>query len=313
LVPASNQKLPVTAAALIMLGADFRFRTAVFAGGAVSDKGLVQGPLLVTGTADPTADGDIFASMLTELRKRGVNGCWDVWVSGAVTGSKGDSPEASQSRLAQVFGKAGFLTKPQVSVSKVAAQTTLLIEHLSEPLGRIIVNINKRSLNSWADNLWRALAWLVVGSIEQVPGFLYQFWRERGVDMAEVCFADGSGLSRRNRATASFYVSLLRYMYHCPTEWPAFVGSLPVAGRDGTLARRMTNGPATGRVWAKTGTMHDMACLSGYAETLNGRLLAFSMLMNDLTCPPESARYLQDLACDLMVQFEGDEQSAWVR
>ncbi len=306
LVPASTEKLPVTAAALILLGPDYQFRTAAFAGGPISPDGLIAGPLLVSGTADPTADMDIFSSMVAELGKRGVKGCRDIWVSGAVTGSSGDSPQVSQSRLKEALAGAGFLLQPTVAGTGAdpPAHTIPLIEHLSEPLGRTIVSINKRSLNPWADNLWRSLAWFAVGSPGKMPDFLRRLWRERGCSVAGVEFADGSGLSRRNRVTPAFHVGLLRYMYHCSMEWPAFIGSLPVAGRDGTLAGRMTKGPSCGRVWAKTGTMHDMATLSGYASTLEGRLLVFSLLMNNLTCPSDSARYLQDRACDVVVQIE---------
>lgn len=309
LVPASNEKLPVTAAALVLLGPAYQFRTAAFAGGPISPDGLIAGPLLVSGTADPTAEMDIFNSMVAELRKRGVKGCRDIWVAGVVTGSKGDGPQVSQNRLKEALLGAGWLLQPAVAGNGAGAdppaQTVPLIEHLSEPLGRIILTINKRSLNSWADNLWRSLAWLAVGSPERMPDFLRRLWRERGCPVAGVEFADGSGLSRRNRATPAFYVGLLRFMYHCSMEWPAFVGSLPVAGRDGTLAGRMTKDPSCGRVWAKTGTMHDMATISGYASTLEGRFLVFSLLMNNLTCPTASARYLQDRACDVIVQIEG--------
>jgi len=308
LVPASNEKLAVTAAALLLLGSDYQFRTAVFAGGPVTEQGFIEGPLLVRGMADPTAGADFFDSLAAELARRGITGCRDVWVSGPVTGLPTDGPEASRTKLAQALTTAGLLSvNPQGLALQPVANSTQpkpLIEHLSEPLGRIVVNINKRSLNSWADNLWRSLAWLLVGSPDRMPAFLHRLWSDRGIAMAGVSFADGSGLSRRNRATAAFLVGLLRYMYCCSVEAPAFFGSLPVAGHDGTLARRMKNGPACQRVWAKTGTMHDITCLSGYAYTLSGRLLAFSLIMNNLTCSRQTARALADEVCHTIVQVE---------
>jgi len=304
LVPASNEKLPVTAAALLLLGPEFRFRTAAFAGGPINSGGIVEGPLLIHGSGDPTAEMDLFGSLVSELRKRGLSGCCGLWVSGALTGCAKDGPEISRGLLAQALGKAKFSVNQAIGVVPASANTHLLVEHLSDPLGHIILAINKQSRNSWCDNLWRSLAWMTVGDTAQMPSFLQRFWRDRALNMKGVQFADGSGLSRRNRATPAFYVGLLRHMNQCTIEWPAFVGSLPIAGRDGTLANRMTKGPARGRVWAKTGTMHDIATLSGYAETLEGRLLAFSLMMNNLTCPRESARYLQDAACHIIVQLE---------
>jgi D-alanyl-D-alanine carboxypeptidase/D-alanyl-D-alanine-endopeptidase (penicillin-binding protein 4) len=51
-IPASNQKLPVAAAALEQLGADFRYRTEVVAAAAPID-GVVAGDLVVVGGGDP--------------------------------------------------------------------------------------------------------------------------------------------------------------------------------------------------------------------------------------------------------------------
>lgn len=304
LIPASNEKLPVTAAALLLLGPDHRFRTAVYAGGEITQQGFIEGPLMVVGSADPTCADDIFASMAAELRQRGITGCRSVWVSGPVTAARHDDGNVSRQKAIQALVEAGIRVDGTPGVLDASAPRIPLIEHLSEPLGQIVMNINKRSLNSWADKLWCSLALAVAGSPQAMPAFMRDFWALRGLDTSGVQFADGSGLSRRNRATPAFYVSLLRYMYFCAPEWPAFVASLPVAGVDGTLAKRMTDGLARGRVWAKTGTMHDIATLSGYATTLRGNLLVFSILMNDLSCSREAARALQDEACQIIVQIE---------
>ncbi len=303
LVPASNEKLAVTACALLLLGPDYRFRTTVYAGGPVGDDGVIRGPLIVNGSADPTAGPDIFASVAEALAQRGIRGCAGVWVNGALTGGKGDSPEASRAKLAEALAADGFTFQAPAGLVTVASAPEPVMEHLSEPLGQIVARINKRSLNWLADNLFRSLGWLVTGNSKAMGDYLRRFWAVRRLQLGGVVFADGSGLSRRNRATAAFYVDLLRYMYFCRVEWPAFAASLPVAGRDGTLANRMRGTPAEGRVWAKTGTMHDICSLSGYLQTISGRLLCFSILMNDLRCTREAARKVADAACAVIVRL----------
>ena len=62
-------------------------------------------------------------------------------------------------------------------------------------------------------------------------------------------------------------------------EWgPEFLAALPLGGRDGTLEDRL-NGEAI-PLRAKTGHLRRVASLSGYVETLDGRRLAFAVLIN---------------------------------
>lgn len=304
LVPASNAKLAVTAAALLLLGPDYRFRTTVYAGGPVDGTGRIGGPLLVAATANPTADAAIFDSLAAELKKRGY--CWasGLLVNRPVTASRGDTGTVSRQRLAQALAKQGFGLSKEASLFPTSTSTCVIIEHASEPLGATVVRVNKYSENTLADNLWRSIGWLAAGTPDRMPEFLRQFWAERGLPMAGVQFADGSGLSRNNRATALFYVELLRYMAARQMEWPAFVGSLAVAGHDGTLADRFRKSPARGRIWAKTGTMHDMAALSGYVATTDGGLVAFSCLINNVAGCLNSARFLQDRACEILASLD---------
>jgi D-alanyl-D-alanine carboxypeptidase/D-alanyl-D-alanine-endopeptidase (penicillin-binding protein 4) len=69
---------------------------------------------------------------------------------------------------------------------------------------------------------------------------------------------------------------MLRRAWVDPELHPAFVASLPVAGRNGTLEDRMTRWPVAGRVAAKTGTTSDASALSGFV----GDRFAFAVLHN---------------------------------
>jgi D-alanyl-D-alanine carboxypeptidase/D-alanyl-D-alanine-endopeptidase (penicillin-binding protein 4) len=102
---------------------------------------------------------------------------------------------------------------------------------------------------------------------------------------------DGSGLSRGNRASPQAVVRLLAAIMRSE-GYDAFVDSLPIAGRDGTLDDRMRRGPARGHCHAKTGTLSDVSALSGYCEARSGDTYAFSILMNAFSTP--IARRVQD-------------------
>ena len=58
-IPASNQKLFPTAAALVLLGPGFRYETALYLDGDLRD-GLLQGDLVLRGAGDPTFGSDRF-------------------------------------------------------------------------------------------------------------------------------------------------------------------------------------------------------------------------------------------------------------
>jgi D-alanyl-D-alanine carboxypeptidase/D-alanyl-D-alanine-endopeptidase (penicillin-binding protein 4) len=61
----------------------------------------------------------------------------------------------------------------------------------------------------------------------------------------------------------------------------AFRESLPVAGVDGTLEKRMRGTAAEKRVLAKTGTLRATNALAGYVTTLRGERLAFAVIVNN--------------------------------
>jgi D-alanyl-D-alanine carboxypeptidase/D-alanyl-D-alanine-endopeptidase (penicillin-binding protein 4) len=106
-----------------------------------------------------------------------------------------------------------------------------------------------------------------------------------------VHLADGSGLSRSDKAAPKQIARLLRALRR-RSGFSSFYASLPIAGRDGTLAGRMRSGPAHGRCHAKTGTLSDVSALSGYCVNRSGRTLIFSVLNNRTNI--YNARAVQD-------------------
>lgn len=109
----------------------------------------------------------------------------------------------------------------------------------------------------------------------------------------DVLFEEGSGLSRNNLTSAAAIVRLLEFMSRHP-EGPAFAASLPIAGVDGTLRRRMKGTAAEGNLRGKTGTLRWTSCLSGYVTSATGERLAFSLLLNRNNAP-EGRSNIQDL------------------
>lgn len=98
---------------------------------------------------------------------------------------------------------------------------------------------------------------------------------------------DISGLSLNNKVSNELLTDLVqRAVTGTDTERFALAG-LPVAGYSGTLGLPTRfNSPeeaeARGLVRAKTGTLNSVLSLTGYTVTDGGRVLVFSVVMNDL-------------------------------
>jgi D-alanyl-D-alanine carboxypeptidase/D-alanyl-D-alanine-endopeptidase (penicillin-binding protein 4) len=178
--------------------------------------------------------------------------------------------------------------KPRAGVTPPEADVLASVD--SPTMERLVQLTNKSSDNFFAELLTKDLAMQATGRGTTSGGAAVAagFARRLG---ARARIVDGSGLSRGNRASPYRVVRLLAAMQR-RAEYDAFVGSLAIAGQDGTLKDRLRRAPARRRCRAKTGTLSNVSALSGYCELLSGDLYAYSILMNGVY--PAGAQRLQD-------------------
>lgn len=174
----------------------------------------------------------------------------------------------------------------------------------SPPLIEIVRIINKVSQNLHAEQLLRTLGAhsSQIGNISTASGVMKAFLVGAGINAETIRIADGSGLSRKNLISPRQVVTLLRYVDKQPFG-TTFYESLPIAGVDGTLKSRMVKTRAEKNVHAKTGTLENVRCLSGFITTQDGERLAFSMLLNNFMVPVSVATRIQDLVCERLANF----------
>lgn len=180
----------------------------------------------------------------------------------------------------------------------------LVYTHVSPPLWQLVSIVNKPSQNFYADQLLKTLGFAKygLGSFKTGEKAVREFLANAGIDAAPLQMLDGSGLSRQNLVAPRLTVQLLAFMAWQP-EGQYYHDSLPIAGVDGTLAKRLRNSPAEGKVHAKTGYIGRVRCLSGYATTRDKHRLAFSMMVNNYTVDTKLANDTQDSATLLLVNF----------
>lgn len=92
-------------------------------------------------------------------------------------------------------------------------------------------------------------------------------------------WTDGSGLSRQNLFTPRTIVTLLDKLYREYTP-QRIMGLLPAGGVSGTIRNWYRGRNGVPYVFAKTGTLANNHCLSGYLVTSRGRILIFSFMHN---------------------------------
>ncbi|MBR3562252.1 MAG: D-alanyl-D-alanine carboxypeptidase [Bacteroidales bacterium] len=167
--------------------------------------------------------------------------------------------------------------------------TTLGIAN-SATLNHIISITNHQSDNFCAETLLKAIGKANNGSddYDTATAALHRALSPIGLAeaSAQMRFADGSGLSRKNFVSPEFLVSVLRGMART-SFYNDYLNSLPRPGRkDGTLVARLPKAPAAvkNRIYMKSGSLGGVRCLSGYILPSDGntrKTIAFSIMVNN--------------------------------
>jgi D-alanyl-D-alanine carboxypeptidase/D-alanyl-D-alanine-endopeptidase (penicillin-binding protein 4) len=175
----------------------------------------------------------------------------------------------------------------------------------SQPLSEIAKKTNKESNNLHAELILRTLG-RERGEIAALPEAIgrergdeeaglavIRVWLGRaGIATSGLALHDGSGLSRLDLVTPESAARLLLALSKTGSA-QTFRQSLPISGRDGTLAGRLKT--LVDRVSAKTGSLIYDNSLSGYLTTSKGEQLAFSIMCNDQTGRGDSSRLIDQI------------------
>ncbi len=150
----------------------------------------------------------------------------------------------------------------------------------SPSLGEVVGVMLAESDNMAAELLVKELGARIAGAGTTAAGLtvVRDTLGSLGIGVDGLASVDGSGLDRSDRLTCDTLQATLAH----GGEGGELGRSLPVAGRNGTLARRFTGTPAAGKVKAKTGSLKGVSSLSGWAATADGRSLQFALIANDL-------------------------------
>ena len=160
----------------------------------------------------------------------------------------------------------------------------------SASLSVIVRTMNRDSDNFTAEMLLKHLGTLDgrVGTSARGARVVVEEMAAARIPVDGVRIVDGSGLSSLDRMTAETLVAVIRAGLENPRIRSAFVGSLAVAGRTGTLRSRLPG--LAGIVRGKTGTTNLACSLSGLVNDS----VAFAVLQNGSPVAFWPARTAQD-------------------
>ena len=184
--------------------------------------------------------------------------------------------------LRATLEKKGVRVDGRVRRARVPKWAGAVFTHYSEPLGVVIREYNKESVNIIGESLVKVLGARFMkepGSWKTGTYVIRDYLSGVGVS-GDVSVVDGSGLSRMNRVSPGDLAEVLLRAYKNPEISKEFLESLPVAGVDGTLEKRFYE--LKGRVYAKTGYLEGARSLSGYVFARDGRTYVFSIISNGM-------------------------------
>jgi D-alanyl-D-alanine carboxypeptidase/D-alanyl-D-alanine-endopeptidase (penicillin-binding protein 4) len=325
--PASVEKLYTTSTALTLYGVDGHLTTRALGDVGVDPGGVLIGDLYLRGGGDPNfgdlqaaelADRLVLDTGLREITGRviGDESAFDSLRGPPSEGYRTTSNVGPLSALTFNRGRTGlrrpyWQTRPPLYAARAferalkrrdvviggAARTGRtqaaalpLAEQPSATIAELARLTNRPSDNFNAETLIKALGreFGTAGTTREGAAVVRRTMTGFGLSPR---VADGSGLSRSNRTTPRQVVRLLQHMAD-DQAGPAFETSLAVAGRSGTLVRRMRSSVARDRCHAKTGTLRSVSALAGYCQTTAGARVAFAFLMNGVNV--YGAHTLQD-------------------
>jgi D-alanyl-D-alanine carboxypeptidase/D-alanyl-D-alanine-endopeptidase (penicillin-binding protein 4) len=145
-----------------------------------------------------------------------------------------------------------------------------------------LADMNKFSNNYVAEMLTKDLGTLKggQGTLDAGMAMINEHLKKLGLPEDQYYFQNPSGLTRDNRISAFGMWKIVSHLRNDLKVQPEFLTSLPIAGIDGTLKKRMKNSPAERWVRAKTGFLTDVVSLTGYAGRSDGRVFTFTFIFN---------------------------------
>ena len=194
------------------------------------------------------------------------------------------SPWSADVQLEQLFRalwrELGGTLRGKVRDGLVPAAARPIAVQESAALGEVIRDINKYSNNVMARQVFLTLAAERPATAEGARQRIKAWLNDKNLKLPELVLDNGSGLSRSERISADGLSQLLLAAWKSPVM-PELMSSLPLAGIDGTLKKRLGSSAIAGRAHLKTGYLDGVRAIAGYVLDSNDKRWVVVFLIND--------------------------------
>jgi len=195
----------------------------------------------------------------------------------------GDANTALFYAFKRLFAEQGGKVDGHLALGEVPDGATYMTQHRSRSLTQYLWLQNK-----WSNNVMARQIFLTIGAEVKGPpatplkgrAAVNQWLKGLHMDFKGFDVENGAGLSRKSRISPHQVAQLLLYAWNSPFM-PELMSSLPVAGIDGTMRKRLKDEPAQGHAHIKTGTLKNVRAGAGYLISRSGRRYVVVMIQNE--------------------------------
>jgi len=201
----------------------------------------------------------------------------NIWNLGVLT-----HPKYVDGVFRQLWQELGGTINGALREAPAPIEARLLASIESPTLAEVVHDTNKYSNNVMARQLFLTLA-AAKGSrparTADAEAVLRTWLAQKDMHFPELQLENGSGLSRHERIAAASLARLLVSAWKSPLM-PEFIASLPLAGVDGTMKKRLRQNGLAGQAHIKTGSLEGVKAIAGYVLDHNGNWQTVVFIVN---------------------------------
>jgi serine-type D-Ala-D-Ala carboxypeptidase/endopeptidase (penicillin-binding protein 4) len=196
-----------------------------------------------------------------------------------------DHPTYTAGAVRAIWKELGGSIQGKDRLASTPSSAKVLARAFSPDLAEIIRDINKYSNNTMAQQLFLSLGAQFRNEADgddakAAQRVVRQWLAKKGITAPHLVMENGSGLSRAERVSAREMAAMLQAAWHSPYS-AEFISSMPIAGTDGTMRKRLKTTAMAGEAHIKTGTLNTVRAIAGFSRDVNGNTWVVVAILND--------------------------------